>query len=142
LKALLAHTILQRREAILVDLAAGLEFMGRACVQGVDAVVVVVEPGARSIETAVNIARMAGNMGIEHVAAFANKITDPGQIDIIRSQLAGIPILGSFRLEPALSAADLNRLPVVDASNELVRELKKAKEAMANLFFQERVSQN
>jgi len=139
LKALLTHVILQRREAILVDLAAGLEFMGRACVQGVDALVVVVEPGARSIETAVNIARMAGNMGIEHVAAFANKVADVGQIDIIRSQLADIPVLGSFRLDPALQAADLKRLGVMSTSDELVGELQKAKDAMVNLFFKDRV---
>ncbi len=142
LKALLTHVILQRREAILVDLTAGLEFMGRACVQGVDALVVVVEPGARSIETAVSVARMAGKMGIEHVAAFANKVTDAGQIDIIRSQLKDIPILGSFRMEPALAAADLNRLPVAGASSELCQELRKAKETMVDLFFKDRVLGN
>ena len=59
LKALLTHTILQRQEVVLVDLAAGVEFMGRASVQGIDAFVVVVEPGGRSIETANNIAKMA-----------------------------------------------------------------------------------
>jgi len=142
LKALLTHVILQRREAILVDLAAGLEFMGRACVQGVDALVVVVEPGARSIETAVSVARMAGKMGVEHVAAFANKVTDAGQIDIIRSQLKDIPMLGSFRMEPALAAADLNRLPVAGASSELCQELRKAKETMVDLFFKDRVLGN
>jgi len=142
LKALLTHVILQRSEAILVDLSAGLEFMGRACVQGIDALVVVVEPGARSIETAVSIARMGREMGIEHVAAFANKITETSQIDIIRSQLGPIPMLGSFRLETALAAADLNRLPVASASRELVRELRKAKETMASLFFKDRVLGN
>jgi len=140
LKALLTHTLLQRREAILVDLSAGLEFMGRACVQGIDALVVVVEPGARSIETAVNIARMAGQMGIDRVAAFANKITDPAQIDIIRSQLDPIAVLGSFRLEPALVQADLKRLPVMSTSEQLVGELQKAKDVMMNLFFKDRVS--
>ncbi len=140
LKALLTHTILHRQEAILVDLGAGLEFMGRACVQGVDALVVVVEPGARSIETALNIVKMAGKMGIEHVAAFANKITDAGQIDIIRLRLGDIAVLGSFKLEPALQTADLKHMPVISASDELVGELRKAKEAMMNLFFKEQVS--
>jgi len=140
LKALLTHTLLQRREAILVDLSAGLEFMGRACVQGIDALVVVVEPGARSIETAVHIARMAGEMGIERVAAFANKVGDAGQIDTIRSQLGPIPMIGSFRLEPALAEADLKRLPVTSASDELVAELQKAKDAMVDLFFKKQVS--
>ena len=100
---------------------------------------VVVEPGARSIETAVNIARMAGEMGIDRVAAFANKVADASQIDIIRSQLGPIPMIGSFRLEPALAEGDLNRLPVMSTSDELVGELQKAKDAMVNLFFKDRV---
>ena len=64
LKALLTHTILQREEIVLVDLAAGVEFMVRASVQGIDALIVVVEPGSRSIETAVNMAKMARRLGI------------------------------------------------------------------------------
>jgi len=79
LKALLTHTILQREEVVLVDLAAGVEFMGRASVQGIDALVLVVEPGGRSIETANNMARMAGELGIGCVGAIANKVTDSAQ---------------------------------------------------------------
>ena len=37
LKALLTYTILQRNELVLVDLAAGPEFLGRASIQGIDA---------------------------------------------------------------------------------------------------------
>ena len=81
LKALLTHTILQRDELVLVDLAAGVEFMGRASVQGIDAFVVVVEPGSRSIETAGNIAAMASELGIGCVGAIANKMTEPSQVD-------------------------------------------------------------
>ena len=134
LKSLLSYVILQRQEVILVDLAAGLEFMGRACVKGVDVLVAVVEPGARSIETARNIAIMATEMGIRHVGVFINKVTDPGQIDIIKSQLDNITVLGSFKYDPSLQAADLERTAVSNASTELVEELKKAKEVMMNLF--------
>ena len=79
LKALLTHTILQREEIVLVDLAAGVEFLGRASIQNIDALVVVVEPGARSIETANTIARMGKQLGVKFVAAIANKITDAAQ---------------------------------------------------------------
>jgi CO dehydrogenase maturation factor len=48
LKALLTHTILQRQEMVIADLAAGVEFMGRASIQGIDALLVIVEPGSRS----------------------------------------------------------------------------------------------
>ena len=82
LKALLTHTILQRQELVLVDLAAGVEFFGRASIQGIDALVIVVEPGARSIETALNIKKMAIELGIKKVAAVVNKITDLSLIHI------------------------------------------------------------
>ncbi len=62
LKALLTHTILQRQELVLVDLAAGVEFMGRASIQGIDALVVIAEPGRRSIDTANNIAKWANSL--------------------------------------------------------------------------------
>jgi len=134
LKALLTYVILQRQEVILVDLAAGLEFMGRACVKGVDVLVAVVEPGARSIETARNIVNMATEMGIPHAGVFINKVTEPGQIEIIKSQLDNITVLGSFKYDPSVQAADLQRTSVLNASIELVDELKKAKEAMMDLF--------
>jgi len=135
LKALLTHTILQRQEMVLVDLAAGVEFMGRASVQGIDALVVVVESGSRSIETARNIARMAKEMGIKHVAAIANKITETAQTNVIKSQLKDIALLGSLHYSRAVQEADLRRTPVIEADAELVEQLRKAKNALADLIF-------
>jgi CO dehydrogenase maturation factor len=134
LKALLTHTMLQRREAILVDLVAGLEFMGRACVQGVDALVVVVEPGARSIGTAINIARMAKGLGIKHVAAIANKVTESTQIEAIRPRLTNIPILANIEYSPAVQEADLRQRSVFEADAKLVGGLKHAKDKLMDLI--------
>ena len=135
LKALLTNTILQRQEVVLVDLAAGPEFMGRASVQGIDALVVVVEPGGRSIETAINIARMAKELGIKQVAAIVNKITDAGQVETIKSQLAGMPILANIGYYPAVQEADLQRKAVFKTSPELVEKLQQAKDQLMNLAF-------
>lgn len=135
LKALLTHTILQRQEVVLVDLAAGVEFMGRASVQGIDALVAVVEPGGRSIETAINIARMGKELGIKHVAAVANKITETAQTDVIKSQLKNVALLGSLRYSWSVQEADLRRTPVIEADAELVEQLTKAKNALADLIF-------
>jgi len=132
LKALLSHTILQRQEMVLVDLAAGPEFMGRASIQGIDALVVVVEPGSRSIETAINIARMAKELGVKQVAAIVNKITDSGQAETIRSQLADMTILANIEYIPAVQEADLCRRSVLQASEELVDKLREAKIALTN----------
>lgn len=134
LKALLAHTLLQRQEVILIDLPAGVEFMGRASVKGVDALVVVVEPGVRSIETALNVAKMARQMGIDTVGAFANKITDPDQLDEISSQLNGLPLIGSYKYDPAVQQADLDRSSVIEASTELIERMTIAKKNLLELF--------
>lgn len=134
LKALLMHSILQRREVVLVDLAAGVEFMGRASVQGIDALVLVVEPGGRSIEMANNTARMAIELGIRNVGIVANKITDPAQTAVVESRLSGVTLLGSIPYKPAVQQADLKRTAVIEADPEVVAELTKAKHQMVSLF--------
>ena len=134
LKAMLTHTMLQRQEMVLVDLAAGVEFMGRASVQGVDAVVVVVEPGGRSIETANNVAKMARELGVKNIGAVANKITEDGQVDVIKSQLKDIVLLGDLRYSGSIQQADLDGEPVFKASVELVGQLQGAKSALMELI--------
>ncbi|NIP27601.1 MAG: AAA family ATPase [Phycisphaerae bacterium] len=134
LKALLTHTILQRQEMVLVDLAAGVEFMGRASVQGVDAFVVIVEPGGRSIETANNVAKMARELGIKNVAAIANKITETTQEDVIQSQLKDVSLLGSVPYSSSVQKADLEFKPIFSTCPELVGTLKDAKDKLKDLI--------
>ncbi|MHC4565700.1 MAG: ATP-binding protein, partial [Planctomycetota bacterium] len=125
LKALLTHTILQR---------AGVEFMGRASVQGIDALVLVVEPGSRSIETANNMAQMARKLGIGCVGAIANKIVETAQADTIASQLHDTVLLGTIEYSRALQEADLKRAPAFDADSEVTQELRRAKGKLAELI--------
>lgn len=134
LKALLNHTILQRQEVVLVDLDAGVEFMGRASVQGIDALVIVVEPGSRSIEAAINIAKMANSLGIKHIAAVINKITDAKQAEAVKSQLKDITILANIDYSPEIQQADLCRESVFQADSQLVKQLRQAKKELMNLI--------
>jgi len=133
LKALLTYAILQRQEIVMIDLAAGVEFMGRASIQGIDALVVITEPGARSIETANRIASMAKELGIKHTAAVINKITDKAQLEKIKAKLT-IPIAGSILYNLAVQEADLNGISVFEASPILVQELRKAKDNLQNMI--------
>jgi len=133
LKALLAHTVLQREEVVLVDLAAGVECLGRASIQGIDALTIVVEPGGRSLETARNVARMARELGIGVVGAVANKITEAGQIDVIRAQLKDVELLGTVCYDPAVQQADLRGEPVFGASAAVVEQLQRARQSLESL---------
>ncbi len=136
LKALLTHTILQREEVVMVDLAAGLEFMGRASIQGIDALVLVVEPGSRSIETANNMAQMARKLGIGCVGAIANKVVDAVQAEAIESQLSDAALLGILGYSRPLQEADLKRAPVFEADQQVTEELRRAKDKLAELVAQ------
>ena len=134
LKALLTHTILQRKELVLVDLAAGVEFLGRASVQGIDAFISIVEPGGRSIETANNINKMAKDLGIGCIGTIANKITEPAQAEVIQSQLKDTTLLGILGYSRSLQEADLERKAVLGADGEVTEQLKQAKDKLVELI--------
>lgn len=51
LKRLCSHLILQNKDVVIMDMEAGIEHLGRGTAQGVDAFIVVVEPGERSLQT-------------------------------------------------------------------------------------------
>ncbi len=63
LRALLTDVILYKKDCVILDMEAGLEHLGRATAQGVDLMLVVVEPGRRSVETVESIRRMGEQIG-------------------------------------------------------------------------------
>lgn len=134
LKALLSHTILGRKEMVLVDLAAGVEFMGRASIEGIDVLVVVVEPGIRSITTANTIAKMGRQLGVQNIGAIANKITEPSQLDVIKTQLKDdIILLGTVKYSQSVQQADLRGDCVVAVGADFVKQLAQAQDKLVTL---------
>lgn len=113
LQALLRHLLLRRGEVILVDMEAGIEHLGRGTVQGVDALIVVVEPDRRSLETAARIFRLAREIGLERVLAVGNKVRSPEEETDIREELPEeLPLLGVLPyLEELHKSGRTGRLP-------------------------------
>jgi CO dehydrogenase maturation factor len=114
---------------------AGLEFLGRASVMGTDALVIVVEPGRRSLETAEAIAQMGRDIGIKRFGAILNKVTDPGQVETIRAALPkGVEFLGAMPYSPALQTADLEGRAVFGADARVEAALADAKKKLESLI--------
>ena len=65
LKALMRHILLERDDVVVMDMEAGIEHLGRGTSESVDAIVIVAEPGLRSVQTAATTARLARQIGIE-----------------------------------------------------------------------------
>ncbi len=130
LKALINHLFVERDAVVLLDMEAGVEHLGRATATGVDAMIVVVEPGLRSIETALHIRSLAHDIGIKRVTAVGNKVTSDRQKRLIVEHLEGIPVLGFVSQNDALIDADLENRAAFEKNERLVAEVEKIKEQL------------
>jgi CO dehydrogenase maturation factor len=115
LRALLRHVVLKESSVVIMDMEAGIEHLGRGTTKGIDLMIVVVEPGARSLETAERIKRLGTDIGIERFAAVINKV-GKGEIEAVDKKLEelGIPVLGVVPYDGLLVKADLARRSPVD----------------------------
>ena len=132
LRTLLAHLLLARDEVVILDMEAGIEHLGRGTAKAVDRLVVVVEPGRRSIETAHQVDRLAREIGIANVAVVGNKIRNPSDKEFIISLLGDYAFLGFIPYDTAVIDADLANLPVVEASNQVVSAVKMIQQELLN----------
>lgn len=116
LRRLIQHLVLERNEAVILDMEAGLEHFGRATAQGVNDLIVVVEPGQRSIQTAKLIFNLAKQLNLNNTFVVLNKVASPEQADKVRQQLNSVPILGEITENHELIDLDLTGQPVWSSS--------------------------
>ena len=116
LKALLRHLLLDRRDVVVLDMEAGLEHLGRGVVKGVDALLAVVEPSFRAIETASRVKNLAYDLGVKRVYAVGNKIGRDEEALFVRREVekAGLDLLASIPLDPAVPDAEMAGLSPID----------------------------
>ncbi len=107
LKALLQHLLLRVEDDVILDMEAGLEHMGRASASGVDAMIVVVEPGLRSVQTAERIRRLASDIGVERIMVVANKVRSDAEREALQRALKDAELVGVLPYSEELSKADL-----------------------------------
>jgi CO dehydrogenase maturation factor len=107
LRALVTHIVLDRDEVVIMDMEAGIEHLGRATARAVDRLIVVVEPGRRSIDTARHIKKLAGEIGLQRFAVVGNKIRGPADQKFLQTHLAEFDFLGFIPYDDQLIEADL-----------------------------------
>ena len=103
-KALLVHLILGRDEDIVMDMEAGIEHLGRATAQSMDALVVVVDVSPWSVQTARRIRKLAGEIGMNKLFAVANRVTESSDAAKIRRDLGDIPLIGQLPYDERIAA--------------------------------------
>lgn len=133
LKALIAHLLLRRSEVVILDMDAGIEHLGRGTAGSVDAFIVVVEPGRRSLQTARAIKNLAGDIGINRCYVVGNKVKSDSDQRFIVDNLPDFELLGFIGYDPKIIEADLNGVGVFDIDPDVVEETRLIKQKLEEL---------
>lgn len=118
LRSLLSEIILNRDEVVIVDMEAGIEHLGRATSRSIDQMLIVVEPGSRSILTARTILRLARDIGIESFGIIGNKIQEKTQEQWIRAQFGEDLLIGTVSYRDIIREADQSQQPLIELLDE------------------------
>jgi len=127
LKSILSALVFRKDDVVVMDMEAGLEHLGRGTASMMDQFIVVIEPGARSIQTYEKVKQLAADLGITKVNVVANKVRDDSDREFIRSRIPAENLLGFLSYNPEVIDADRRGLSPYDVSPLVVEEIKAIK---------------
>lgn len=133
LRRLLKHLIVERDEVVIADMEAGIEHLTRGTAEGVDAFIVVVEPGQRSLQTASAVRDLAKGLGVKRVFVVANKVRNDQDVAFIKNSLPELQLLGQISFSEKIMEADIRGLPSYEASAQAVEEARTIKANLEKL---------
>ncbi|MHC1726603.1 MAG: AAA family ATPase [Syntrophobacteraceae bacterium] len=134
LKNLVQHLILRRDEVVIMDMEAGIEHLGRGTSKYVDWLITVVEPGHRSVETALRIKELGKDIGLTRIGLVGNKIRNDQDRAFLRKVLAGQLILGFIPYDDQIIEADLKAQYADTVSGETTVGLQKVAKNLVELL--------
>src|SRR5512136_2542431 len=124
LKNLVRHLVVQREEAVIIDMEAGLEHLGRGSTGHVDALIIVVEPGQRAINTAKQIRKLGEDLRIKKMMIVGNKVSSDQDRKVIEENLADFPVLGHMSYNPKILQADREGISPYDLNGQIRDEVR------------------
>ena len=130
LKRLISHLMLNSDDVVIMDMEAGLEHLGRGTAENMEQFVVVIEPGARSIQTYKNVKRLASQLGIKQVRVVANKVRNKEDEEFISTCIPAEDLLGFIHYNPDVIEADRRGESPYDFSETAIQEVRAIKERL------------
>ena len=127
LKSILSALTYRKDDVVIMDMEAGLEHLGRGTAANMDQFIVVIEPGARSVQTYRNVKRLASDLGVKKVRVVANKLRDERDEEFIRQNIPAEDLLGFIHFNPEVIDADRQGLSPYDCSPSAIEEIRKIK---------------
>ena len=127
LKSILSSLTYRKGDVVIMDMEAGLEHLGRGTAMNMDQFIVVIEPGARSVQTYRNVKRLAADLGVKRVRVVANKVRDERDEEFIRNAIPADDLLGMIHYNPEIMDADRQGKSPYDFSPAAIEEIRKIK---------------
>ncbi len=124
LRALVMHIVLARNEVVIMDMEAGIEHLGRGTASAVDRLIVVVEPGRRSIDTARHIKTLAGEIDLNNISVVGNKIRGEEDEKFLKKYLNDFNWLGFIPYDGTLIEADLKGVSPFEFDSPAVKAVR------------------
>jgi len=125
LKSLFRHLVIRSEEIVILDMEAGIEHLGRGTCENMDALIIVVEPGLRSIQTAWTVRKMSRDLGIKTLFVVVNKLRTSGEEKLIKDNLSDFTILGKINYSEKVRESDLSSSSPCDADPEFKKSIEK-----------------
>ena len=127
LKSILSALTYRKNDVVIMDMEAGLEHLGRGTAANMDEFIVVIEPGARSVQTYRNVKRLANDLGVKRVRVVANKVRDEKDEEFVRNAIPSEDLLGLIHYNTEVIDADRNGESPYDYSPTVIAEIRKIK---------------
>jgi len=127
LKSLVSHLVLTRSEVVVMDMDAGVENLGRGTAKGVDAFIIVVEPGQRSFQTARAIRDLAKDLGVKKCFIAGSKTHNDDERQFVIDNLPDFEVLGFINYHSEVAEADRLGKSVFETAPPAVAEAREMK---------------
>lgn len=125
LKSLLSYIFIERDEYVVVDMEAGLEHLGRGTTEYVDALIVMVEPGQRSFQTAHQVKKLSVDLGIKRLYVVGNKVRNESDERFIEESLGEFSFLGHMAYNGRILEADRENVSPYDIDPKIRGEVER-----------------
>jgi len=107
IKRVVGEVLVQRGEAVVMDMEAGLEHLGRATAGSMVTMVAVVEPGRRSLSTARAATALAADIGVPCCWVLGNRFADRDEVvAFVEPHFPADRVLGNIPHDEGIAAAD------------------------------------
>jgi len=139
LRALMRNIFVEKDEAVVMDMEAGLEHLGRGTIRGVDVLLNVIEPRPQAVIVSSRITKLASTLGVQTVLAVGNKITNTSEDKFLREGLRKIGLEPAVLIpfDEKIAQADVAGRPALDyAPESLAIQAISALEALLREKFQ------